>query len=210
MEFVSEWWGRGARTGGGNRRGIANGSRVDARRWHRAPVLAHRLRERQHPRVRLRQARRPLEEPLRFAPSPGARVFRRLRRQRGSARCARAYSAGASAPPVVLLPGPTDSWVSYELVLDRLPPALRAIAGCSSLDPAGSCTGWGTVSGRACSIRRRRGQRRPRSPLSRVPRCWRARPERRHRERRPAARCGGDARIRPRSCFACSAAMRSR
>src|SRR5688572_1221044 len=40
-------------------------------------------------------------------------------------------SAGdASAPPVVFLPGPTDSWVSYEPVLERLPSSVRAIAVC--------------------------------------------------------------------------------
>ncbi|MBI4935140.1 MAG: alpha/beta hydrolase [Actinobacteria bacterium] len=33
-----------------------------------------------------------------------------------------------SAPPVLLLPGPTDSWRSYEPVLDRLPHWIRAIA----------------------------------------------------------------------------------
>jgi pimeloyl-ACP methyl ester carboxylesterase len=31
-------------------------------------------------------------------------------------------------PAVLLLPGPTDSWRSYEPVLDRLPPDLRAVA----------------------------------------------------------------------------------
>lgn len=34
----------------------------------------------------------------------------------------------ASDPTVVLLPGPTDSWRSYDPVLDRLPPRIRAIA----------------------------------------------------------------------------------
>ena len=33
-----------------------------------------------------------------------------------------------SGPAVVLLPGPTDSWRSYEPVLDRLPHRIRAIA----------------------------------------------------------------------------------
>jgi pimeloyl-ACP methyl ester carboxylesterase len=33
-----------------------------------------------------------------------------------------------SGPAVVLLPGPTDSWRSYEPVLDLLPPWIRAIA----------------------------------------------------------------------------------
>jgi non-heme chloroperoxidase len=33
-----------------------------------------------------------------------------------------------SAPVVVLLPGPTDSWRSYEPVLDRFPSSVRAIA----------------------------------------------------------------------------------
>ncbi len=33
-----------------------------------------------------------------------------------------------SAPPVLLLPGPTDSWRSYEPVLDLLPHWIRAIA----------------------------------------------------------------------------------
>lgn len=33
-----------------------------------------------------------------------------------------------SGPAVVLLPGPTDSWRSYEPVLDRLPQRIRAIA----------------------------------------------------------------------------------
>jgi pimeloyl-ACP methyl ester carboxylesterase len=39
-----------------------------------------------------------------------------------------AESGAASAPTVVLLPGPTDSWRSYELVLDRLPASIHAIA----------------------------------------------------------------------------------
>lgn len=34
----------------------------------------------------------------------------------------------ASGPAVVLLPGPTDSWRSYELVLDQLPSSVRAVA----------------------------------------------------------------------------------
>jgi pimeloyl-ACP methyl ester carboxylesterase len=33
-----------------------------------------------------------------------------------------------SAPVIVLLPGPTDSWRSYQPVLDRLPSSIRAIA----------------------------------------------------------------------------------
>jgi non-heme chloroperoxidase len=33
-----------------------------------------------------------------------------------------------SGPAVLLLPGPTDSWRSYEPVLDRMPPWIRAIA----------------------------------------------------------------------------------
>src|SRR5690606_31546537 len=33
-----------------------------------------------------------------------------------------------SAPTVVFLPGPTDSWRSYERVLDALPPSIRAVA----------------------------------------------------------------------------------
>jgi pimeloyl-ACP methyl ester carboxylesterase len=33
-----------------------------------------------------------------------------------------------AGPALVLLPGPTDSWRSYQPVLDRLPPAIRAIA----------------------------------------------------------------------------------
>lgn len=34
----------------------------------------------------------------------------------------------AGGPVLVLLPGPTDSWLSYVPVLDRLPPSIRAIA----------------------------------------------------------------------------------
>ena len=34
----------------------------------------------------------------------------------------------AAGPALVLLPGPTDSWVSYLPVLDRLTPSIRAIA----------------------------------------------------------------------------------
>ncbi len=34
----------------------------------------------------------------------------------------------ASHPVVLLLPGPTDSWRSYQPVLDRLPPDMRAVA----------------------------------------------------------------------------------
>lgn len=33
-----------------------------------------------------------------------------------------------SGPALVLLPGPTDSWRSYEPVLERLPPSIRAVA----------------------------------------------------------------------------------
>src|SRR5688572_10818305 len=33
-----------------------------------------------------------------------------------------------SSPVVVFVPGPTDSWRSYESVLDQLPPSIRAIA----------------------------------------------------------------------------------
>ena len=33
-----------------------------------------------------------------------------------------------SGPALVLLPGPTDSWRSYEPVLDRMPPSIRTIA----------------------------------------------------------------------------------
>jgi non-heme chloroperoxidase len=33
-----------------------------------------------------------------------------------------------STPPVVLLPGPTDSWRSYQPVLDALPSSVRAVA----------------------------------------------------------------------------------
>jgi non-heme chloroperoxidase len=33
-----------------------------------------------------------------------------------------------AGPPLVLLPGPTDSWRSYEEVLERLPPSIRVIA----------------------------------------------------------------------------------
>jgi len=33
-----------------------------------------------------------------------------------------------TGPVVVLLPGPTDSWLSYQPVLDHLPPAIRAVA----------------------------------------------------------------------------------
>ena len=35
---------------------------------------------------------------------------------------------GDSVLPLVLLPGPTDSWRSYQPVLDHLPPSVRAIA----------------------------------------------------------------------------------
>lgn len=33
-----------------------------------------------------------------------------------------------SGPALVLLPGPTDSWLSYEAVLDRMPASIRTIA----------------------------------------------------------------------------------
>ncbi len=33
-----------------------------------------------------------------------------------------------AGPVLVLLPGPTDSWRSYEAVLERLPPSIRTIA----------------------------------------------------------------------------------
>jgi non-heme chloroperoxidase len=39
-----------------------------------------------------------------------------------------AEQGAASGPAVVLLPGPTDSWRSYEPVLDRLPHRIRAVA----------------------------------------------------------------------------------
>ena len=39
-----------------------------------------------------------------------------------------AERGAASDPTVVLLPGPTDAWRSYEPVLDRLPRGIRAIA----------------------------------------------------------------------------------
>lgn len=35
---------------------------------------------------------------------------------------------GRSAPAVLMLPGPTDSWRSYAAVLEELPPSMRAIA----------------------------------------------------------------------------------
>jgi non-heme chloroperoxidase len=35
---------------------------------------------------------------------------------------------GGSRPPLVLLPGPTDSWLSYRPVLDLLPSSARAVA----------------------------------------------------------------------------------
>ena len=34
----------------------------------------------------------------------------------------------ASGPAVLMLPGPTDSWRSYQPVLDLLPDGLRAVA----------------------------------------------------------------------------------
>ena len=39
-----------------------------------------------------------------------------------------ASTGDASALPVVFLPGPTDSWVSYEPVLEQLPPSVRGMA----------------------------------------------------------------------------------
>jgi non-heme chloroperoxidase len=39
-----------------------------------------------------------------------------------------AHQGARSDPVVVMLPGPTDSWRSYQPILDRLPPDLRAIA----------------------------------------------------------------------------------
>ena len=39
-----------------------------------------------------------------------------------------AERGGRAGPALVLLPGPTDSWLSYEPVLERLPPSIRAIA----------------------------------------------------------------------------------
>jgi non-heme chloroperoxidase len=39
-----------------------------------------------------------------------------------------AEQGAESGPTVVLLPGPTDSWRSYQPVLDRLPHWIRAIA----------------------------------------------------------------------------------
>lgn len=39
-----------------------------------------------------------------------------------------AEQGGRSAPPVVLLPGATDSLWSYHAVLEQLPPSVRAIA----------------------------------------------------------------------------------
>ncbi|WP_041582793.1 alpha/beta fold hydrolase [Xylanimonas cellulosilytica] len=38
------------------------------------------------------------------------------------------YASHGEGPAVVLLPGPTDSWRSYEPVLERLPSSIRAIA----------------------------------------------------------------------------------
>jgi pimeloyl-ACP methyl ester carboxylesterase len=43
-------------------------------------------------------------------------------------RLAYAERGRESDPVVILHPGPTDSWRSYEPVLDRLPPGIRAIA----------------------------------------------------------------------------------
>lgn len=39
-----------------------------------------------------------------------------------------AAQGDAAGPALVLLPGPTDSWRSYQPVLEQLPPAVRAIA----------------------------------------------------------------------------------
>lgn len=39
-----------------------------------------------------------------------------------------AAAGDPAAPVVVLLPGPTDPWRSYEAVLERLPSSVRAIA----------------------------------------------------------------------------------
>ena len=39
-----------------------------------------------------------------------------------------AEQGARSGPALVLLPGPTDSWWSYQPVLERLPPSLRTIA----------------------------------------------------------------------------------
>ena len=39
-----------------------------------------------------------------------------------------AHQGIAADPPLVLLPGPTDSWRSYQLVLDRLPPETHAVS----------------------------------------------------------------------------------
>lgn len=39
-----------------------------------------------------------------------------------------AQQGDAGGPPLVLLPGPTDSWRSYEEVLAHLPPSIRAVA----------------------------------------------------------------------------------
>ncbi len=56
-----------------------------------------------------------------------------------------------SAPPVLLLPGPTDSWRSYEPVLDLLPHWIRAIAvsmrGHGDSDKPDSGYGVGTFAG---------------------------------------------------------------
>ena len=39
-----------------------------------------------------------------------------------------AEQGNGSGPALVLLPGPTDSWLSYEPVLARIPPSIRVIA----------------------------------------------------------------------------------
>lgn len=46
----------------------------------------------------------------------------------GGLRLSYAEQGDGSGPVLVLLPGPTDSWRSYEPVLDRLPPSIRSIA----------------------------------------------------------------------------------
>lgn len=38
------------------------------------------------------------------------------------------YAARGAGPALVLLPGPTDSWLSYEAVLARLPVSITAVA----------------------------------------------------------------------------------
>lgn len=46
----------------------------------------------------------------------------------GGIRLSCAVQGDPAAPAVVMLPGPTDSWRSYEPVLERLPSSVRAIA----------------------------------------------------------------------------------